>query len=164
MTTLDGGVIIKKGEGGGAIINNQDKVVDITENGTTEVVADGGFTGLGKVTINTEVSGGGGTPDTPSGGSMEYVVFNAETDLITFGEFLGMFGYLVKFPNKIEPIGLMLGMGETVNDAIAFAIDPTTEVDFQGERKSVREWGIALGADLDTHPRITKEQFYDLNA
>ena len=57
MTTLDGGVIVKKGGGGGATINNQDKVVDITENGTTEVVADGGFTGLGKVTINTEVEG-----------------------------------------------------------------------------------------------------------
>ena len=57
MTTLDGGVIIKRGEGGGTPINNQDKVVDITENGTTEVVADGGFTGLGKVTINTEVEG-----------------------------------------------------------------------------------------------------------
>lgn len=59
MASLDGGVIIKKGEGGGATINNQDKVVDVTENGTTEVVADGGYTGLGKVTINTEVSGGG---------------------------------------------------------------------------------------------------------
>jgi surface protein len=62
MTTLDGGIIIKRGEGGGGVtINNQDKVVDITENGTTEVVADGGYTGLGKVTINTEVSGGGGS-------------------------------------------------------------------------------------------------------
>ena len=48
--------IIKRGEGG-ETINNQNKVVDITENGTTEVVADGGYTGLGKVTINTEVSG-----------------------------------------------------------------------------------------------------------
>ena len=57
MITLDGGVIIKRGEGGGATINNQDKVVDITENGTTEVVADGGYTGLGKVIINTEVEG-----------------------------------------------------------------------------------------------------------
>lgn len=64
MTTLDGGNVIKKGEGGGGTpINNQDKVVDITENGTTEVVADGGYTGLGKVTINTEVSGGGGELD-----------------------------------------------------------------------------------------------------
>ena len=59
--------IIKRGTSGEATINNQDKVVDITENGTTEVVADGGYTGLGKVTINTEVSGGGSTPDTPSG-------------------------------------------------------------------------------------------------
>ena len=55
--------IIKRGEGG-ETINNQDKVVDITENGTTEIVADGGYTGLGKVTINTEVSGGGS--DTPT--------------------------------------------------------------------------------------------------
>jgi surface protein len=62
MTTLDGGRIIKRGEGGGVTINNQDKVVDITENGTTEVVADGGYTGLGKVTINTEVSGGSSKP------------------------------------------------------------------------------------------------------
>ena len=52
---LDGNVLVKKG--GGGSINNQDKVVDITENGTTEVVADSGFTGLGKVTINTEVEG-----------------------------------------------------------------------------------------------------------
>ena len=53
---LDGNVVIKRGEGG-ETINNQNKVVDITENGTTEVVADGGYTGLGKVTINTEVCG-----------------------------------------------------------------------------------------------------------
>ena len=59
MTTLDDGVIIKGEGGGGVRINNQDKSVDITENGTTEVVADSGYTGLGKVTINTEVSGGG---------------------------------------------------------------------------------------------------------
>jgi hypothetical protein len=45
----------------GVPINNQDKNVDITENGTIEVMADSGYTGLGKVTINTEVSGGGGS-------------------------------------------------------------------------------------------------------
>ena len=58
---LDGDVIIKKGGGGGGVaINNQEKSVDITENGTTEVVADSGFTGLGKVTINTSVASSGG--------------------------------------------------------------------------------------------------------
>ena len=45
----------------GVPINNQDKSVDITENGTTEVMADSGYTGLGKVTINTEVNSGGST-------------------------------------------------------------------------------------------------------
>ena len=55
---LDGGdVIIKKGSGGGGgvTINNQSKSVDITENGVTEVVANAGFTGLGKVTANVKV-------------------------------------------------------------------------------------------------------------
>lgn len=69
-TSLDGGVIIKKGSGGGGgiAINNQDKVVDIVENGSTEVVADAGFTGLGKVSVNVNVpsSGGGDTPSRPT--------------------------------------------------------------------------------------------------
>lgn len=47
--SLDG--IIKKGSGGGGgvTINNQEKSLEITENGVTEVTADAGFTGLSKV-------------------------------------------------------------------------------------------------------------------
>jgi hypothetical protein len=58
--------------GGGDTINNQEKSVDITENGTTEVVADAGFTGLSKVSINVNVptsGGGGGGESTCGGGS-----------------------------------------------------------------------------------------------
>ena len=44
--------IIKRG----TTINNQDKVVDITENGTVEIVPDTEFTGLSKVTANISVS------------------------------------------------------------------------------------------------------------
>ena len=47
------------GGGGGTPINNQEKSVDITENGTTEVVADAGFTGLSKVVVNTNVASSG---------------------------------------------------------------------------------------------------------
>lgn len=43
---------------GGIAIDNQDKVVEITENGTIELTADDGYTGLGKVQINTNVAGG----------------------------------------------------------------------------------------------------------
>ena len=61
IVNLDGEVIIKKGSGGGGVtINNQEKSVDITENGTTEVVADAGFTGLSKVVVNTNVASSGG--------------------------------------------------------------------------------------------------------
>ena len=62
VISLDDGMVIKKGSGGGGgvTINNQEKSVDITENGTTEIVADAGYTGLGKVTINTNVASSGG--------------------------------------------------------------------------------------------------------
>ena len=69
---LNGGESIHKGGGnvggGGVQINNQDKVIDIAENGTTEVIADDGYTGLGKVTVNVDVvtSGSGDTPSRPT--------------------------------------------------------------------------------------------------
>ena len=58
--SLDG--IIKKGSGGGGgvPINNQEKSLEITENGVTEVTADAAFTGLSKVVVNTNVQSGGG--------------------------------------------------------------------------------------------------------
>lgn len=52
-----------KAASSGVSIKNQDKSVDITENGVTEVTADSGYTGLGKVTINANVQGGGETTD-----------------------------------------------------------------------------------------------------
>ena len=55
--------IIKRGTSGGTTINNQDKVVDITENGTTEITPDSDFTGLSKVTVNVEVESS--TPSKP---------------------------------------------------------------------------------------------------
>jgi surface protein len=59
MVSLDG--IIKKGSGGGGVpINNQEKSLEITENGVTEVTADAGFTGLSKVVVNTNVASSGG--------------------------------------------------------------------------------------------------------
>ena len=70
----DGKVIVKGGGGGGVSINNQDKTVEIVENGTTEVTADAGYTGLGKVMVNVNVpssgggegGGGGTTPSRPT--------------------------------------------------------------------------------------------------
>ena len=61
-TAYDGGLILNTGSGGGGnsggggvVINNQNKSVEITENGRTSVVHDAGFTGLGNVDINVNV-------------------------------------------------------------------------------------------------------------
>ena len=57
IVALDDGLIIKKGGGSGGVkINNQEKSIDITENGVFEVLPDSGFTGLSKVTANVEIS------------------------------------------------------------------------------------------------------------
>lgn len=115
---------------------------------------------VAEVTFESESSGGGaGTEST-----MEYVAFNAETDLVTYGEMLGIFAYLVKFPTKIETISIMVMSDETVNDAIAFAIDTGAVVDFMGSRKSIKDLALSLGADISSLPHLTKEQFYSLEA
>lgn len=53
-TIGDSPIIIKKG----SQVQSQEKTVEITENGTTEVVPDSGYA-LSKVTVNTNVESSG---------------------------------------------------------------------------------------------------------
>lgn len=155
--------IIKRGTSGGTTINNQDKVVDITENGTTEVVADGGYTGLGKVTINTEVSGGGGE----SGGSnIEYLDVSglpAEVESV----FL-MFSILAKYSTQYETVISTPFLLQNVIVGKRFKaviIDFTMQISEMGLIGTIKDAFIAQGftqAEIDAIPRITKEQFYSL--
>lgn len=170
MTTLDGGVIIKRGEGGGATINNQDKVVDITENGTTEVVADGGFTGLGKVTINTEVSGGG---DAPSG-DWRYFDRTIKTPTNEVGAMIGLFTLFKQEQGGqkgIMPVSYMAILdNQFYTNASALAIDlnmpfvmqgvPFTTV---GEFINAQMQSIENMANGWNWTEITEEQFYNLD-
>ena len=168
MTTLDGGnVIIKRGEGGGATINNQDKVVDITKNGTTEVVADGGYTGLGKVTINTEVSGGGGE----SGGDWHYFDVS-EADLTDPGIAISLIMCYVMVKWTIDDeVGIgAAGIFELVNGfagpnppkVLAFGGDYTQRIIFNGIDASYSDLVEELRA-VCSFPEITKEEFYSLD-
>ena len=175
MTTLDGGIIIQRGEGGGTTINNQDKVVDITENGTTEVVADGGYTGLGKVTINTEVSGGS---------TLEYLDLSGNSPLrealIAFCYLIKTDGFNIEKPDGsatsanqgVVPMGnLMTAMlGATYDDYSivigsikAVAIDFNTVVVMHGTTTPIKAIFTGAAELLDAIPRLTKEQFYSLD-
>ena len=164
--------IIKRGEGG-ETINNQDKVVDITENGTTEVVADGGYTGLGKVTINTEVSGG------VSDEWVYYDLRNQEnkTIFLTIAQSLPhslvaimeysdpklQYGvqYLAYKSNNPQNVGLgnMLGFGYLASHKLKMGDEEFTGREFIA--MVTQQMG---GADiLESTPKITKEQFYSLD-
>lgn len=161
------------GDGGGTPINNQDKVVDITENGTTEVVADGGYTGLGKVTINTEVSGGG---------SDEWVYYDLRNQesktifsmiaqniphslaaILEYSEPKLQYGTQYMNYNNNNPsnvgLGNMLGFGYLASHKLKVGDKEATGREF------VALLAQQLGATdiLESTPKITKEQFYSLD-
>lgn len=106
------------------------------------------------MTINTEVSGGGGS-------TIEYVSVEGKS-LFEWGEALAITAFLVKMPTKIVPVVLHTQMGETVNDAIAFALDPTMEFDFQGTRMTIADFLVSMGVDLSTYNHLTEAEFYNL--
>ena len=120
MTTLDGGVIIKKG------------------------------------TAPAPPSGGGGDS------TIEYISTEGK-DLLEWGEALAITSFLVKMPTEILTVALQIGMNEGVNDALAFALDPTMEFDFQGTRMTIADFLVSMGVDLSTYTRLTKEEFYSLD-
>lgn len=166
ITTLDGGVIIKKGEGGGVTINNQDKVVDITENGTTEVVADSGFTGLGKVTINTEVSGG----ESGGGGGLSY--FAIDTSITGWDAAFAYGSFLAKVvlpgEKSIQPTTLLVQSADEnlMKGLKAIATDVNANIFFMGQL--VPLWGglastIEEFISIGVLTPITKEEFYKLD-
>lgn len=150
-------------------VNNQDKTVDVSENGTIEVTPDEGFTGLGKVTVNTNVEGEC---------DMEY------RDVSSLSS--------VRKLNLLENIAFM-AKASTSNEFVIItpAFEMRTYIDagaFSGDNivavftnlntlKAVRTGDVVDTLTLkdllidqgwldswNSCPVLTKEQFYDLNA
>ena len=116
------------------------------------------------VDFATEIKGitaGGGSGESAS--TIEYISTEGK-DLLEWGEAFALMAFLVKMPTKIVTLSFLFMMEETVNDAIAFALDPTIELDFQGTKMTIADFLVSVGVDLSTYNRLTKEQFYDLNA
>ena len=144
-------------------VNNQDKTVDIEENGTIEVTPDEGFTGLGKIIVNTNVEGGGEN-------TYEYIELTRPEDWQGddfLGEVVTPLMILCALLGKIDFNGIrtvmptyMIGVQSLVPLAIAY--DPNMLVQGPEGFVKVSEFLQMLG--LPDLPHLTKEQFYDINS
>ena len=79
--------IVISGEGGGGggsdvQIINQSKSVTITENGTTSVTYDSGYTGLSEVNIDVNVASSGGSGDSPFSWDWSQIGYTPENTVL----------------------------------------------------------------------------------
>lgn len=122
------GDIVKKVEGSSAPIANQSKEVVITENGTTTIKPDAGYTGLGKVKV---------TVDTPIISNQEKLVYFAsdedkDIEVVYDADYSGLSKVTISFRKEIDKTkyltiealedGLVLGYEQGRQD-IEYCID-----------------------------------------
>lgn len=157
---LDGGTIIKKGDGGGTTINNQNKTVEIVENGSLSVVADSGYTGLGEVAINVNVPTSGGSSGGDNTLNLRYFTHNEEVYLKEFS----LFALLKKCINNDT---LFISAAD-IGTLTAIAVDFNLKIFlYGGDLLSVNDYLASMGIeDGDSYlssggfVEITKEEFY----
>lgn len=157
-TIGDSPVVVKKG----SQVQSQEKTVEITENGTTEVVPDSGYA-LSKVTVNTNVES--------SGGDWHYFDISAFDD--TSRKSILQMGMLHKVQGeKIESLlgadlivptgfGYMIPIDTTEIKAVA--MDFATKIQVGGQIVTIGQ-SITTAPWYGTVPEITKEEFYSLEA
>ena len=165
-----------KAASSGVSIKNQDKSVEITENGVTELTADSGYTGLGKVTINANVQGGGSEGES----NIEYIdVSGVDSEIAymcgcysncvrwysqgieTGKEILQITPFSVGGPSRTEDYKIRDRIQAI---AIDFNLKVLSSIISIDTLFTVRETLGLFGLTdiLDTCPRITEEQFYTI--
>lgn len=155
-TIGDSPVVVKKG----SQVQSQEKTVEITENGTTEVVPDAGYA-LSKVNLNVNVQGGGGDwhyfdvsgCDT---GEKSQVLQMSSAHKVQGEKVITTFGAGI-----IMPTGMGYMIPIDTAEITAVAIDYALEVKIGEQVVIVRE-SITAAPWYGTVPEITKEEFYAL--
>jgi hypothetical protein len=174
-------------------IKSQSKEVEVTANGTMDITPDAGFSYLNSVKVKTNVATSGGGGGSASSVEYIDVAATAGTSN-GLGLFIPILAHAVRIeasedegvsiPRLIGPSASVLSQIESAYEAHNGEVSMTplaryrlrtryAAIDFNGHLEengqlySILEYFILNGAtqaDIDALPRITKEQFYNLNA
>ena len=144
-------------------LKHQSKAVEITANGTTSITPDAGFAALNAVEVKVNVPTSGGSASGEN--TYEYI------DVRGMGEMkalLAMFALAVRFDGAERytmPIAqFMVDAGESAfSKVLAVMIDTSFVIDIGSDGQfTCYEVFAAQGVDIDSLPRLTKEEFYTL--
>lgn len=151
----------------------QEKVVDVTANGSTVVTPDAGFTGLSKVSVKVDVPSSGGGGDAPSGGgesSWRYFSLAEGWDSmtgVTVVISLSQLIYVKNDSNNSVFSGAMASIFTNKASIKKFAFDASMRTKTMGDEPITFDELISLsGMSEDMFlsfvgaTEITKEEFY----
>lgn len=146
-------------------IKAQAKEIEVTTNGTTEVIPDSGFAYLSKVNIKTNV------PQSGEGGGSTGGVVYLDLTTVPGAQDLAVVASLVKVKQDdgsyiiAPPMQSITTNGSIDMDkllaAVAMAVNPNDKVVSSYGEMTINE---SFGGYLSQLPEITEEEFYNLNA
>lgn len=163
-------------------IKAQSKVVEITNNGTTEVIPDSGFAYLSKVNIKTNVPTAGGEGGEGGGSTgesgVEYFVYDGSNMAAIMLSLLSMYTKVSASEDGGTPF-ILVGPTFTIKATkpsgitmteIAFGVDLNARVNTESSPETmttIKEYVLSKGVteeEFAALTRITEEEFYNLNA
>lgn len=148
-------------------VSYQAKEIEITSNGTTKVTADTGYTALGSVNVKVNVPTEGGGE---SGSTMVYLDWTniSNSDRLGLNPYIFAVKGVAQGMTGIFTLPLYTSMQGQSSDIKAVAIDLSFELAVKTEEGSqtisIEQNLIEVGVNLSAITRITKEEFYNLNA
>lgn len=166
----------------------QEKSVEVTANGNTEVIPDAGFAGLTKVNVSVNVPQSGGSGSGGGNSSIEYLDVSSPSPIreavIGFANLMKTEDTNINYPGSssilniptgITPIGNLFqsitGLGyegytAVLNSIKAVSIDFSTPI-IMGENNpiiTIKQVFSEAEEMLDAIPRLTEEEFYNLES